>query len=75
MKEAFQLKNRVSFRKAMKKAIELTKKADIKGVKVKIAGHLEGKEIARPLYFFHFLILYSAIPSLPGRPIDYFPID
>ncbi|KAF8657241.1 hypothetical protein HU200_009858 [Digitaria exilis] len=28
---AFQLKNRVSFRKAMKKAIELTKKADIKG--------------------------------------------
>ncbi|KAL5646916.1 hypothetical protein ACJX0J_003322 [Zea mays] len=27
---AFQLKNRVSFRKAMKKAIELTKKADIK---------------------------------------------
>jgi ribosomal protein S3 len=35
---AFQLKNRVSFRKAMKKAIELTKKADIKGVKIKIAG-------------------------------------
>uniref|UniRef100_A0A0E0IIC8 Uncharacterized protein n=1 Tax=Oryza nivara TaxID=4536 RepID=A0A0E0IIC8_ORYNI len=30
---AFQLKNRVSFRKAMKKAIELTKKTDIKGVK------------------------------------------
>ncbi|XBI60120.1 hypothetical protein VPH35_041080 [Triticum aestivum] len=28
---AFQLKNRVSFRKAMKKAIELTKKADIRG--------------------------------------------
>nr|YP_010041147.1 ribosomal protein S3 [Ehrharta erecta]QPA18616.1 ribosomal protein S3 [Ehrharta erecta]UEN67928.1 ribosomal protein S3 [Ehrharta erecta] len=44
---AFQLKNRVSFRKAMKKAIELTKKADIKGVKVKIAGRLAGKEIAR----------------------------
>lgn len=44
---AFQLKNRVSFRKAMKKAIELTKKADIKGVKVKIAGRLGGKEIAR----------------------------
>uniref|UniRef100_A0A0E0QQF0 Uncharacterized protein n=1 Tax=Oryza rufipogon TaxID=4529 RepID=A0A0E0QQF0_ORYRU len=30
---AFQLKNRVSFQKAMKKAIELTKKTDIKGVK------------------------------------------
>ena len=32
---------------AMKKAIELTKKADIRGVKVKIAGRLGGKEIAR----------------------------
>jgi ribosomal protein S3 len=31
----------------MKKAIELTKKADIKGVKIKIAGRLAGKEIAR----------------------------
>jgi small subunit ribosomal protein S3 len=44
---AFQLKNRVSFRKAMKKAIELTKKADIKGIKIQIAGRLAGKEIAR----------------------------
>nr|YP_009135231.1 ribosomal protein S3 [Hickelia madagascariensis]AIM53403.1 ribosomal protein S3 [Hickelia madagascariensis] len=44
---AFQLKNRVSFRKAMKKAVELTKKADIRGVKVQIAGRLAGKEIAR----------------------------
>ncbi len=31
----------------MKKGIELTKKMDIKGVKVKIAGRLAGKEIAR----------------------------
>jgi len=37
---AFQLKNRVSFQKAMKKAIELTKKADIKGIKIQIAGCL-----------------------------------
>ena len=44
---AGQLKNRVSFRKAMKKAIELTKKADIKGIKIQIAGRLAGKEIAR----------------------------
>nr|YP_003587706.1 ribosomal protein S3 [Anomochloa marantoidea]ACT15444.1 ribosomal protein S3 [Anomochloa marantoidea] len=44
---AFQLKNRVAFRKAMKKAVELTKKADTKGVKVKIAGRLGGQEIAR----------------------------
>ena len=31
----------------MKKAIELTKKADIRGVKVKIAGSTEGKKIER----------------------------
>nr|YP_009529170.1 30S ribosomal protein S3 [Pholisma arenarium]AXX75970.1 30S ribosomal protein S3 [Pholisma arenarium] len=44
---AGQLKNRVSFRKAMKKAIELTKKADTKGIQVQIAGRIDGKEIAR----------------------------
>ncbi|KAD4385164.1 hypothetical protein E3N88_25332 [Mikania micrantha] len=35
---AGQLKNRVSFRKAMKKAIELTEQADTKGIQVQIAG-------------------------------------
>lgn len=44
---AGQLKNRVSFRKAMKKAIELTEQADPKGIQVQIAGRLDGKEIAR----------------------------
>ena len=44
---AEQLKNRVSFRKAMKKAIELTEQADTKGIQVQIAGRLDGKEIAR----------------------------
>nr|YP_010513851.1 ribosomal protein S3 [Dahlstedtia pinnata]UXL85422.1 ribosomal protein S3 [Dahlstedtia pinnata] len=44
---AGQLKNRVSFRKAMKKAIELTEQAGTKGVQVKIAGRIDGKEIAR----------------------------
>nr|AWH10555.1 ribosomal protein S3 [Asclepias welshii] len=44
---AGQLKNRVSFRKAMKKAIELTGQADTKGIKVQIAGRIDGKEIAR----------------------------
>lgn len=42
-----QLKNRVSFRKAMKKAIELTEQAGTKGVQVQIAGRIDGKEIAR----------------------------
>lgn len=44
---ALQLKNRVSFRKAMKKAIELTEQTDIKGIQVQIAGRIDGKEIAR----------------------------
>ena len=44
---AGQLKNRVSFRQAMKKAIELAEKADTKGIQVQIAGRIDGKEIAR----------------------------
>nr|QFS20367.1 ribosomal protein S3 [Saprosma merrillii] len=44
---ARQLKNRVSFRKAMKKAIELTEQANKKGIQVQIAGRIDGKEIAR----------------------------
>nr|URQ21279.1 ribosomal protein S3 [Heptacodium miconioides] len=44
---ADQLKNRVSFRKAMKKVIELTEKADTKGIQVQIAGRINGREIAR----------------------------
>nr|ATG26636.1 ribosomal protein S3 [Cyphia bulbosa var. bulbosa]ATG26673.1 ribosomal protein S3 [Cyphia bulbosa var. bulbosa] len=44
---ADQLKDRVSYRKAMKKAIELTEKANAKGIRVQIAGRLGGKDIAR----------------------------
>lgn len=44
---AEQLKNRVSFRKAMKKAIELTEQVDTKGIQIQIAGRIDGKEIAR----------------------------
>nr|UDH55267.1 ribosomal protein S3 [Iris speculatrix] len=44
---ALQFKNRVSFRKAMKKAIELTEQTDTKGIQVQIAGRIDGKEIAR----------------------------
>nr|YP_009532191.1 ribosomal protein S3 [Lamprocapnos spectabilis]AYA29302.1 ribosomal protein S3 [Lamprocapnos spectabilis] len=45
---ANQLKERVSFRKAMKKAIELTiSKENTKGIQVQIAGRIDGKEIAR----------------------------
>nr|YP_010457742.1 ribosomal protein S3 [Parnassia foliosa]UUA68978.1 ribosomal protein S3 [Parnassia foliosa] len=44
---AGQLKNRVSCRKAMKKAIELAEQAGTKGIQVQIAGRINGKEIAR----------------------------
>jgi len=44
---ALQLENRVAFRKTMKKAIELEKKTDIKGIKIQIARRLNGVEIAR----------------------------
>nr|QWX89972.1 ribosomal protein S3 [Aeginetia indica]WRW10976.1 ribosomal protein S3 [Aeginetia indica] len=44
---AGQLKNRVSFRKAMKKAIELTEQADTKGIQIQFSGRIDGKEIAR----------------------------
>lgn len=44
---AGQLKNRVSVRKAMKKAIKLTKEAGTDAVKIKIAGRIDGRDIAR----------------------------
>nr|YP_010457832.1 ribosomal protein S3 [Celastrus gemmatus]UUA69068.1 ribosomal protein S3 [Celastrus gemmatus] len=44
---AGQLKNRVSCRKAMKKAIELAEQTNTKGIQVQIAGRINGKEIAR----------------------------
>ncbi|KAG4168449.1 hypothetical protein ERO13_A12G024500v2 [Gossypium hirsutum] len=40
-----QLKNRVSFRKAMKKAIELTEQVDTKGIQIQIAGRIDGKKL------------------------------
>nr|WVK97342.1 ribosomal protein S3 [Erodium stephanianum] len=43
---ANQLKTRVSFRKAMKQTIQKAEKAYAKGIKVQIAGRIEGKEIA-----------------------------
>nr|YP_009262465.1 ribosomal protein S3 [Oenothera villaricae]ANI87042.1 ribosomal protein S3 [Oenothera villaricae]ANI87129.1 ribosomal protein S3 [Oenothera picensis subsp. picensis] len=47
---AGQLNNRVSFRKAIQKAIELAEQADTKGIRVQIAGRLNGGEIARVLW-------------------------
>ncbi len=44
---ANQLKRRVQFRKAMKRAVQNTMRAGAKGVKVIISGRLNGAEIAR----------------------------
>nr|YP_010391388.1 30S ribosomal protein S3 [Brucea javanica]UPX03261.1 30S ribosomal protein S3 [Brucea javanica]WEQ71540.1 ribosomal protein S3 [Brucea javanica] len=64
---AGQLKNRVSFRKAMKKAIELTEQADTKGIQVQIAGRIDGKEIARVEWIREGRVPLQTI----GTKIDY----
>nr|YP_009690695.1 ribosomal protein S3 [Lomariopsis japurensis]QEG57475.1 ribosomal protein S3 [Lomariopsis japurensis] len=44
---ASQLRNRVPFRRTVKKAIELVGRTDDKGIKIQIAGRLNGSEMAR----------------------------
>lgn len=45
---ALQLENRVAFRRTMKKAIQLAmEQGKVKGIKIQIAGRLNGAEIAR----------------------------
>lgn len=48
---ASQLEGRVSFRKAMKKAVSLAIKAGAKGVRVQCAGRLGGAEMARTEWY------------------------
>jgi len=48
---AMQLKKRVSFRKAMKKAIQEAMKSGVKGVKVFCSGRLGGAEMARTEWY------------------------
>jgi small subunit ribosomal protein S3 len=48
---ASQLEGRVSFRKAMKKAVSLAMKAGAKGVRVQCAGRLGGAEMARTEWY------------------------
>nr|WDD58058.1 ribosomal protein S3 [Haplothismia exannulata] len=42
-----QFKNRVSSRKAMKKAIELAEQTGVKGIRVQLSGRIGGKKAAR----------------------------
>ena len=48
---ALQLEKRVSFRRAMKKAIYNARKFGVKGIKVKCSGRLGGAEIARKEWY------------------------
>ncbi len=48
---ASQLVGRVSFRKAMKKAVSLAMKAGAKGIRVQCAGRLGGAEMARTEWY------------------------
>ena len=48
---ALQLEKRISWRRAMKKAIAAAIKGGVRGVKVKVAGRLDGAEIARTEWY------------------------
>jgi len=48
---ASQLEGRVSFRKAMKKAVSLTLKAGAKGIRVQCSGRLGGAEMSRTEWY------------------------
>jgi len=48
---AMQIVKRVSFRRAMKRAMEVSRKAGALGIKIKISGRLNGAEIARSEWY------------------------
>ena len=48
---AMQLEKRIAFRRAMRKAVESAQRFGAKGVKVRVAGRLGGREIARAEWY------------------------
>jgi small subunit ribosomal protein S3 len=71
-KVAQQLEKRVAFRRAMKQAIQQACEAGVEGIKIQIAGRLNGAEIARtewaregrvPLHTLRANIDYCAYPA------------
>jgi small subunit ribosomal protein S3 len=71
-KVAQQLEKRVAFRRVMKQTIQQAKEAGVEGIKVQIAGRLNGAEIARtewaregrvPLHTLRADIDYCAYPA------------
>ena len=50
---AIQIEKRVSFRRAMRKAVEFAQRFGCKGIKIWVAGRLNGKMIARSEWHLH----------------------
>jgi small subunit ribosomal protein S3 len=48
---ALQLEKRISWRRAMKKALAAATKGGVRGIKVKVSGRLDGAEIARTEWY------------------------
>jgi small subunit ribosomal protein S3 len=48
---ALQLEKRISWRRAMKKALAAAVKGGVRGIKVKVSGRLDGAEIARTEWY------------------------
>ncbi len=48
---AFQIQRRISYRRAMRKAVESTLRAGATGVKIRLSGRLGGAEIARAEWY------------------------
>lgn len=64
---AFQLEKRIAFRRAMRRAVESSKKFGAKGIKVRCKGRLNGAEIARAEWY-----LFGRLPLTTLRAdIDY----
>jgi small subunit ribosomal protein S3 len=64
---AFQLEKRVAFRRAMRRAVETSRKFGVKGIKIRCKGRLNGAEIARAEWY-----LFGRLPLTTLRAdIDY----
>jgi small subunit ribosomal protein S3 len=50
---ALQLEKRIAFRRAMRKAVDAALRFGAKGIKIRVGGRLNGKEIARAEWYLH----------------------
>ncbi len=75
---AMQLEKRISWRRALKKAIAASTRGGVRGIKVKVGGRLDGAEIARsewyneksvPLHTLRADIDYGTAEALTGYGI------